>query len=109
MRFALATAVTVLLVGLWTRTDADYGLSVLGVGLGRGGLGDLLGAVLGGSNPLAGLGSGSLTLRPSLWTAVPLAAGWGLLTGALGALLATRVQHRGEVTGEVTEEDPRRR
>ncbi|WP_051709584.1 streptophobe family protein [Streptomyces sp. NRRL S-350] len=100
VRFALATAVTVLLVGLWTRMDADYGLSVLGVGLGQGGLGGLLGAVLGGSNPLAGLGSGSLTLRPSLWTAVPLAAGWGLLTGALGALLATRVRHRGEVPAE---------
>jgi hypothetical protein len=38
VRFALATAVTVLLVGLWTRIDADYGLSVLGVGLGQGGL-----------------------------------------------------------------------
>ncbi|GHF72723.1 hypothetical protein GCM10018790_58250 [Kitasatospora xanthocidica] len=98
VRFALATAVTVLLVGLWTRMDADYGLSVLGVGLGQGGLGDLLGAALGGSNPLAALGGGSLTLRPSLWTAVPLAAGWGLLTGALGALLATRVRHRGELT-----------
>ncbi|MBO1420107.1 streptophobe family protein [Streptomyces sp. FH025] len=98
VRFALATAVTVLLVGLWTRMDADYGLSVLGVGLGRGGLGDLLGAVLGGANPLAALGSGSLTLRPVLWTAVLLGAGWGLVTGALGALLATRVRHRGEVT-----------
>ncbi|MFE7525406.1 streptophobe family protein [Kitasatospora sp. NPDC057542] len=96
VRFALATAVTVLLMGLWTRVDADYGLSVLGVGLGQGGLADLLGAVLGGNNPLAGLGGGSLTLRPVLWTAVPLAAGWGLLTGALGALLATRVRHRGE-------------
>ncbi|MFE4516069.1 streptophobe family protein [Kitasatospora sp. NPDC056783] len=99
VRFALATAVTVLLVGLWTRVDADYGLSVLGVGLGQGGLGDLLGAVLGGNGPPAGLGGGSLTLRPVLWTAVPLAAGWGLLTGTLGALLATRVRHRGEATG----------
>ncbi|MFG3227660.1 streptophobe family protein [Kitasatospora sp. NPDC048194] len=97
VRFALATAVTVLLVGLWTRVDADYGLSVLGVGLGQGGLADLLGTVLGGSNPLAGLGSGSLTLRPVLWTAVPLAAGWGLVTGALGALLAARFRHLGEV------------
>ncbi|MFJ9457053.1 streptophobe family protein [Kitasatospora sp. NPDC101447] len=101
VRFALAAAVTMLLVGLWTRMDAEYGLSVLGVGLGEGGgLDDLIGSVLGGSNPVAGLGSGSLTLRPSLWTAVPLAAGWGLVTGALGALLATRVRHRGEVTEE---------
>lgn len=97
VRFALAAAVTMLLVGLWTRVDAAYGLSVLGVGLGQGGLADLLGAVLGAENPLAGLGGGSLTLRPVLWTAVPLAAGWGLLTGALGALLATRVRHDGEV------------
>ncbi|MGW3077761.1 MULTISPECIES: streptophobe family protein [unclassified Kitasatospora] len=99
VRFALSAAVTMLLVGLWTRVDADYGLSVLGVGLGRGGLGDLLGAVLGGNSPLAALGSGSLTLSPVLWTAVPLAAGWGLVAGALGALLATRVRHRGEVAG----------
>ncbi|MFI9363859.1 streptophobe family protein [Kitasatospora sp. NPDC053057] len=98
VRFAVATAVTVLLVGLWTRMDADYGLSVLGVGLGKDGLGDLLGAVLGGSNPLAALGSGSLTLRPALWPAVPLAAGWGLVTGLIGALLAARVRRRGEVT-----------
>ncbi|MGW3040340.1 streptophobe family protein [Kitasatospora sp. NPDC001159] len=98
VRFALATAVTVLLVGLWTRIDADYGLSVLGVGLGQGGLADLLNTVLGGNNPVAGLGSGSLTLRLEFWTAVPLAAGWGLVTGALGALLAAGLRHRGEVT-----------
>ncbi|MFD8707533.1 streptophobe family protein [Kitasatospora sp. NPDC059648] len=97
VRFAVATAVTVLLVGLWTRMDADYGLSVLGVGLGQGGLGDLLGAVLGGSNPVSSLGSGSLTLRPDLWPSVPLAAGWGLVTGLIGALLASRVRRRGEV------------
>ncbi|MFJ8622491.1 streptophobe family protein [Kitasatospora sp. NPDC093550] len=100
LRFGLATAVTVLLVGLWTRMDAEYGLSVLGVGLGQGGLADLLGSALGGANPLAGLAGGSLVLRPVLWTSVPLAAGWGLLTGALGALLATRVRHRGELTEE---------
>ncbi|MEV6466342.1 streptophobe family protein [Kitasatospora sp. NPDC051702] len=97
VRFALAAAVTMLLVGLWTRVDASYGLSVLGVGVGEGGLGDLLGSVLGGTNPLSGLGSGSLTLQPVLLTAVPLAAGWGLLTGALGALLAARTGRRGEV------------
>ncbi|MFJ2581646.1 streptophobe family protein [Kitasatospora aureofaciens] len=99
VRLALATAVAVALIGAWTRVDADYGLSVLGVGIGQGGLGDLLGSILGSANPLAGLGSGSLTLRPDLWTAVPLAAGWGLLTGGLGALLAARVGRRGEVPG----------
>ncbi|WP_031076781.1 streptophobe family protein [Streptomyces sp. NRRL WC-3742] len=97
VRFALATAVAVLLIGLWTRMDAQYGLSVLGVGLGKGGLGDLLGTVLGTDNPAAAFGNGSLTLRPSLPIAVPLAAAWGLTTGTLGALLASRTRHKGEV------------
>lgn len=98
VRLALATAVVVALIGAWTRVDANYGLSVLGVGVGEGGLGGLLGSVLGSAGgPLAALGNGSLTLHPSLWTAVPLAAGWGLLAGGLGALLAARVGRRGEV------------
>ncbi|MGW2250820.1 streptophobe family protein [Kitasatospora sp. NPDC001660] len=103
VRLALATAAVVALIGAWTRVDADYGLSVLGVGVGQGGLGGLLGSILGSANPLAGLGNGSLTLRPYLWTAVPLAAGWGLLAGALGALLAARVGRRGEVPQGPTE------
>ncbi|MFJ5120087.1 MULTISPECIES: streptophobe family protein [unclassified Kitasatospora] len=101
VRLGVAAAVTVLLVGVWSRVSADYGLSVLGVGVGEGGLGDLLGAVLGGGNPLAGLGGGTLALRPDLWVAVPLAAGWGLVTGWLGGLLAAHVGRRGEVeTGQ---------
>ncbi|MFJ9696011.1 streptophobe family protein [Kitasatospora sp. NPDC101183] len=99
VRFALATTVAVLLIGLWTRMDAQYGLSVLGVGLGQGGLGDLLGTVLGDTSPLTTLGTGTLTLRPALWPALPLAAAWGLLTGTLGALLASHLRHRGEASG----------
>ncbi|MQS17752.1 hypothetical protein F7Q99_37590 [Streptomyces kaniharaensis] len=109
VRLALAAAVTIALIGAWTRVSADYGLSVLGVGVDQGGLGGLLGAVLGGANPLAGLGSGSLTLRLDLWTAVPLAAGWGLLVGGLGALLAARVGRRGEVRTEPPADIPMRR
>ncbi|MET8701189.1 streptophobe family protein [Kitasatospora sp. NPDC004723] len=101
VRLAVAAAVTVLLVGVWTRVSADYGLSVLGVGLGEGGLGGLLSSVLGPaagpSGPAAALAGGTLTLDPQLWTLVPLAAGWGLLAGALGALAAARLPRRGEV------------
>ncbi|MFE7558860.1 streptophobe family protein [Kitasatospora sp. NPDC057500] len=100
VRLAAAAAVTMLLVGVWTRVSADYGLSVLGVGLGEGGLGDLLSSVLGPAldpvGPAAALTGGTLTLDPRLWTLVPLAAGWGLLAGALGALAATRLPRRGE-------------
>ncbi len=101
VRLAAAAAVTVLLVGVWSRVSADYGLSVLGVGLGDGGLGDLLGSVLGSAadpvGPAAALAGGTLTLDPVLWILVPLAAGWGLLTGALGALAAARMSRRGEI------------
>ncbi|MFF7454358.1 streptophobe family protein [Kitasatospora sp. NPDC008115] len=100
VRLAAAAAVTMLLVGVWTRVSADYGLSVLGVGLGEGGLGDLLSSVLGPAlepaGPAAALTGGTLTLDPHLWTLVPLAAAWGLLAGALGALAATRLPRRGE-------------
>ncbi|MFB8166965.1 streptophobe family protein [Kitasatospora purpeofusca] len=100
VRLAAAAAVTMLLVGVWTRISADYGLSVLGVGLGEGGLGDLLSSVLGPAaepvGPAAALTGGTLTLDPVLWILVPLAAGWGLLTGTLGALAAARLPRRGE-------------
>ncbi|MER7706609.1 streptophobe family protein [Kitasatospora sp. NPDC097605] len=100
VRLAAAAAVTMLLVGVWTRVSADYGLSVLGVGLGEGGLGDLLSSVLGPAvgpaGPAAALAGGTLTLDPRLWILVPLAAGWGLLAGALGALAAARLPRRGE-------------
>ncbi|GAA1416496.1 hypothetical protein GCM10009639_70710 [Kitasatospora putterlickiae] len=89
-----------LLVGVWTRVSADYGLSVLGVGLGEGGLGDLLNSVLGPAlapaGPATALAGGTLTLDPYLWTLIPLAAGWGLLAGALGALAAGGLPRRDE-------------
>lgn len=99
VRMALAMAVTMLLVGVLTRATADYGLSVLGVSAGEGGLQDLLGTALGGAagTTVSDLGSGSLSLRPDLLLDIPLAAGWGLVAGALGALLAARTGRRGEV------------
>lgn len=99
VRLGAASAVVMLLVGVWTRVSADYGLSVLGVGVGEGGLGDLLGSVLGNANPVADLGGGKLTLDPVLWITVPLAAGWGLVAGWLGGLLAAGLGRRGEVAG----------
>ncbi|MEV6978328.1 streptophobe family protein [Kitasatospora sp. NPDC093806] len=103
VRLGAAAAVTVLLIGVWTRVSADYGLSVLGVGLGEGGLGDVLesvlGPALGPAAPAAALAGGRLTLSPELWTAVPLAAGWGLVAGGLGGLAASHLGRRGEAPG----------
>ncbi|MFC9327125.1 streptophobe family protein [Kitasatospora sp. NPDC057015] len=95
VRMGLALAVTMLLIGVLSRVSASYGLAVLGVNPQDDGLGGLLGSVLGGSAAQS-LGNGSLSLQP-YWWGVPLAAGWGLLAGALGALLASRVRRRGEV------------
>ncbi|MER6399918.1 streptophobe family protein [Kitasatospora sp. NPDC001603] len=100
VRLGAAAAVTMLLVGVWSRVSADYGLSVLGVGAGDGGLGDLLGSVLGDTNPVAGLGGGSLVLDPQLWLLVPLAAAWGLVAGLLGGLLAAHRSRRGEIAAD---------
>lgn len=100
VRLGAAAAVTMLLVGVWSRVSAAYGLSVLGVGVGEGGLGDLLGSVLGDTNPVSDLGGGSLALSPQLWTAVPLAGGWGLVAGLLGALLAAGRGRRGEIAAD---------
>lgn len=98
VRMAVASAVTVLTVGLLSRVSADYGLSVLGVDAGGGGLGGLLGSVLGtDAGTPGGLGAGSLSLRPDLPVAVLPAALWGFLAGGLGALPAARLGRRGEV------------
>ncbi|MGW6915114.1 streptophobe family protein [Kitasatospora sp. NPDC054939] len=98
VRVGLAAAVAMLLVGVWSRVSADYGLSVLGVGTGEdeGELADLLGLLPGG-NTATGLANGSLSLQPRLLLAVPLAAGWGLLAGLVGGALAGRSGPRGEV------------
>ncbi|MET7697682.1 streptophobe family protein [Streptomyces sp. NPDC005485] len=83
LHMAIALALTVLMICLVGRISAHYGLSVLGIGDLGGGL------------------SGSLLLRPEMWTAIGLAALWGLVTGFLGGALASRVHRRGEVAAAV--------
>ncbi|MFC4500947.1 MULTISPECIES: streptophobe family protein [Streptomyces] len=79
VHMAVALMLTVLAVCLTGRIDARYGLSVLGI------------------NDLAGL-AGELFLHPEVWSALGLAALWGLATGFLGALSARPVHRRGETT-----------
>ncbi|MDV7215090.1 streptophobe family protein [Streptomyces prunicolor] len=79
VHLAIAFAVAVLMICLVGRISAHYGLSLLGIGDVGGGL------------------SGDLLLKPELWSAVGLAALWGLIAGFLGALLARPVHRRGEV------------
>jgi hypothetical protein len=76
VRMAVALVLTVLMICLTGRITAHYGLSLPGVGDVGGGL------------------SGEVLLRPRLWSALGLAAGWGLATGLLGALPARRLHHR---------------
>ncbi|KKD06781.1 streptophobe family protein [Streptomyces sp. WM6386] len=78
LHMAVALALTVLMICLVGRISAHYGLSVLGIG------------------DLGGDLNGELFLEPELWTAVGLAALWGLVTGFLGALLARPVRRTGE-------------
>lgn len=79
LHLAIAFALAVLMICLIGRISAHYGLSLLGIGDVGGGL------------------SGDLFLKPELWSAVGLAALWGLVAGFLGALLAKPVHRRGEV------------
>ncbi|MFE6703118.1 streptophobe family protein [Streptomyces sp. NPDC057718] len=79
VHMAVALALTVLFICLTVRISAHYGLSLLGLGDLGGGLG------------------GEVSLRPKLWTALGFAVLWGLVTGFLGGLAATRVHRRGEV------------
>ncbi|MFD8685611.1 streptophobe family protein [Streptomyces sp. NPDC059651] len=78
LRMAAALTLTVFAVCLLVRISAHYGLSLLGLGDLGGGLG------------------GEVLLRPRLWGALGLAVLWGLVTGFLGGLLASRVHRRGE-------------
>ncbi|MFI9615160.1 streptophobe family protein [Streptomyces sp. NPDC052023] len=76
VRMAVALALTVLMICLVGRVSASYGLSVLGIG------------------DLGGDLAGELFLRPRIWGALGLALLWGLVTGALGGLLARAVERR---------------
>ncbi|MCX4713613.1 streptophobe family protein [Streptomyces sp. JUS-F4] len=79
VHMAVALTLTVLFICLTARISAHYGLSLLGLGDLGGGLG------------------GEVSLRPKLWTALGFAVLWGLVTGFLGGLAASRVHSRGEV------------
>ncbi|MFF4759327.1 streptophobe family protein [Streptomyces sp. NPDC001292] len=79
VRMAVALVLTVLTICVVGRISAHYGLSLLGIG------------------DVGGNLSGELLLRPRFWSALGLAALWGLVTGFLGALAARRSRHRGEV------------
>ncbi|MEV8540564.1 streptophobe family protein [Streptomyces sp. NPDC051572] len=79
LHLAIAFALAVLMICLIGRVSAHYGLSLLGIGDVGGGL------------------SGDLLLNPEVWSAVGLAALWGLVAGFLGALLARPVHRRGAV------------
>ncbi|MFD5326197.1 streptophobe family protein [Streptomyces sp. NPDC127092] len=76
-----AFAVTMLVVAPLTNVEASFGLSILGIG------------------DLGALGA-DVVLRPHIWKIVGLALLWGLVTGFLGALLASRVQRHGEVPAD---------
>ncbi|EDX25242.1 hypothetical protein SSAG_04739 [Streptomyces sp. Mg1] len=73
-----ALAVATLTVCLLGRVQAQFGLSVLGLG------------------DVTGLG-GEVRLTAVLWRTVGLALLWGALAGFLGALLARPVHRRGRV------------
>ncbi|WP_405595710.1 streptophobe family protein [Streptomyces sp. NBC_01410] len=79
VHMAVGLTLTVLTICLVVPVNARYGLSLLGIGDLDGGL------------------SGVVTLKPQLWAALGLAVLWGLVTGFLGSLLASRVHRRGEV------------
>ncbi|TQK42966.1 hypothetical protein FBY35_4413 [Streptomyces sp. SLBN-118] len=79
VHMAVGLTLTVLTICLVVPVDARYGLSLLGIGDLGGGL------------------AGVVRLEPQLWTALGLAVVWGLVTGFLGSLLASRVHRRGEI------------
>ncbi|WP_445527683.1 streptophobe family protein [Streptomyces cyslabdanicus] len=76
LRMAVALVLTVLTICVVGRISAYYGLSLLGL------------------SDVGGNLSGELLLRPRFWSALGLAALWGLVTGFLGALAARRSRHR---------------
>ncbi|MDT0463742.1 streptophobe family protein [Streptomyces gibsoniae] len=90
-RLAGALVAAVLMICLVCRIRAHYGLSLLGVGDLGGGL------------------SGVLMLTPQWWTALGLAALWGLAAGFVAGPAEGRIRRRGGGRGEVPGPVPRRR
>lgn len=78
LHLGVALALATLTVCLLARVQAQFGLSLLGLG------------------DVDGLG-GTVELVPVLWRTVGLALVWGALAGFLGALLARPGAHRGRV------------
>ncbi|MEU9236341.1 streptophobe family protein [Streptomyces subrutilus] len=78
LHLAVALGLATLMVCLLARVQAQFGLSLLGIG------------------DEDGLG-GRVELLPVLWRTVGLALLWGAVAGFLGALLARPVRHRGRV------------
>ncbi|MQS38129.1 streptophobe family protein [Streptomyces katsurahamanus] len=77
VQLAVALVLTVLMICLTVSVRAHYGLSLFGIGDLGGGL------------------SAEVSLTPRIWSALGLAALWGLAAGFLGALLARPVHRRG--------------
>ncbi|MFC5721679.1 streptophobe family protein [Streptomyces gamaensis] len=78
LRLAVALALTLLVIGLLTRIEARFGLSLLGIG------------------DLGGFG-GEVRLSARLLPLVGVGLVWGLVAGFAGSLLAVRVRRRGDV------------
>ncbi len=78
LHLAVALALATLMVCLLARVQAQFGLSLLGIG------------------EADGLG-GRVELLPVLWRTVGLALLWGAVAGFLGALLARPLHHPGRV------------
>ncbi|MBT2477990.1 streptophobe family protein [Streptomyces sp. ISL-94] len=80
LHLAVALALATLAVCLLSRVQAQFGLSLLGLG------------------DVDSLG-GTVRLTPVLWRTVGLALLWGAVAGFLGALLARPLRRRGRVEG----------
>ncbi|MET9322349.1 streptophobe family protein [Streptomyces sp. NPDC003038] len=78
LHLGVALALATLTVCLLARVQAQFGLSLLGIG------------------DVDGLG-GEVALDPLLWRTVGLALLWGAVAGFLGALLARPIHRRGRV------------
>ncbi|MEU8651345.1 streptophobe family protein [Streptomyces sp. NPDC048737] len=80
VHMAVALVLTVLMICLVGRISAHYGLTLFGI------------------SDLGGTGlTGDLFLRPEVWSALGLAALWGLVVGFLGGLAARGRAGRGRV------------